>query len=331
MPLALLFVGNSYVFVNELDQTTGALFLDADPTGETLAHREATGGYTLPLHLADADGTNGGQTMLLMTWGRRDGDATNPDGYPDYPTMQAKLAEGYLRYAAAINTDTRTAWVAPTGYGFRHVWQEAVDAGEDPLDPAARFYRLYIEDGSHPSPLGTCLAACVIYSSISGDVLSVSGAGSRAGRVSRRNSRCARGGPTPHAKRAAPPRRAAMAGEVCPSQATWLGPSPASSPARSTPEAARCAIATSEPRVTPSTGGGTTHTSPPMVLPASSIAVDVSGRIRTQPGVHVASTLGRISPPRDPVLPPPRPRRPARADGRRRLGARAEPARRKRA
>ncbi|GDX80805.1 hypothetical protein LBMAG42_26160 [Deltaproteobacteria bacterium] len=226
MPLALLFVGNSYVFVNELDQTTGALFLDADPTGETLAHREATGGYTLPQHLADADGTNGdtplrqalvtgtqawtwtllqdqsqipgfpedqpevmaslaalpgldalieangGQTMLLMTWGRRDGDSTNPEWYPDYPTMQTKLADGYLRYAAAITTDTRTAWVAPAGYGFRHVWQDAVDAGEDPLDPAARFYRLYIEDGSHPSPLGTYLAACVIYSSISGDVCS---------------------------------------------------------------------------------------------------------------------------------------------------------------
>ena len=37
----------------------------------------------------------GAQTMFLMTWGRRDGDADNPDLYGDYVTMQGLLADGF--------------------------------------------------------------------------------------------------------------------------------------------------------------------------------------------------------------------------------------------
>ena len=210
---ALLFVGNSYTQANNLEQVALALFV-AGAECETAATRNATPGYTLPQHLADADGSNGdkplraslvtggqtwtwvflqdqsqipgfpqngaeyqaslasvplldgmvagagGQTVLLQTWGRRDGDELNPDRYPDYPTMQEHLAEGYAGYAAAITAEGRTGWIAPAGYGFRHVYQ---------TDPEGLFPRLYIEDGSHPSPLGTYLVACVVYATVTGD------------------------------------------------------------------------------------------------------------------------------------------------------------------
>lgn len=220
---ALLLVGNSYVMANNLEQATMGVFAAGHPDDVTRAERQATPGYTLPQHLADADGSNGdtplrdalvtgektwnwvilqdqsqipgfpeeqdevqaslaalpgldalvagsgAQTVLLMTWGRRDGDEFNPDWYPDYTTMQDLLAEGYLRYAEAITTDERTAWIAPAGYAWRHVHAAAVAAGEDPLAEDSLFRRLYQEDGSHPSPLGTWMTACVVYSTVTGD------------------------------------------------------------------------------------------------------------------------------------------------------------------
>ncbi len=219
---ALLLVGNSYVLTNDLAAVTLAVHTLGGAGTEPGCESRATPGYTLPQHLADADGTHGdtplrdalvtggrtwdwvvlqdqsqvpgfpetepdfqaslaavpeldalvdgagGQTVFLMTWGRRAGDELNPDLYPDYLTMQARLAEGYLRYAEAATTDTRTSWVAPVGYAWRHVYQAALDAGEDPLAADALFTRLYQPDGSHPTPLGTWMAACVLYSSTTG-------------------------------------------------------------------------------------------------------------------------------------------------------------------
>ena len=109
-----------------------------------------------------------GQSVLLMTWGRLHGDANNPDRYPDYPTMQDLLATGYSQYAASITTTSRTAWIAPAGLAWRHIYDAQVAAGADPLAPGNLFYSLYFDDGSHPSALGTYLTACVIYATITG-------------------------------------------------------------------------------------------------------------------------------------------------------------------
>lgn len=99
----------------------------------------------------------GGQTVLLMTWGRRDGDADNPTLYPDYATMQDRLAAGYLAYRDAWSTAERPVWVAPVGLAFAEVYRSGVD-----------FELLYEADGSHPSEAGTWLAACVVYATITG-------------------------------------------------------------------------------------------------------------------------------------------------------------------
>lgn len=207
----MLFLGNSYTFVNELDQVVAALYEEAgEPIGTV---RLAEAGYRFVDHVAqlEAGGSAwdaafsapqqwvvlqeqsqipgfpannaeriesgaaaveldaavaaaGGTTVFLMTWGRRDGDADNASLYPDFSTMNALLDAGYLAYATDAAEDGSVAYVAPVGRAFARVWASEAD----PLDPGSAFYALYQGDGSHPSPDGTWLAACVLYSTLTG-------------------------------------------------------------------------------------------------------------------------------------------------------------------
>ncbi len=113
--------------------------------------------------------TNGDDTWLFQTWGRRDGDADNPTLFPDYSTMQDRLTEGYAALSEALSTPDRPVGVAPVGEAFRIVFDDIIAAGLDPLADGSAFTQLYASDGSHPSMNGTYLAACVITASVSGE------------------------------------------------------------------------------------------------------------------------------------------------------------------
>ena len=110
----------------------------------------------------------GAETMFFITWGRRDGDATNPARYPDFSAMQALLIEGYLAYGAASRTDERPVWYAPVGQAWAKIHDDVLAAGGVPAARDTLFYRLYSDDGSHPSVLGTQLTAYVFYASVTG-------------------------------------------------------------------------------------------------------------------------------------------------------------------
>lgn len=110
--------------------------------------------------LDDLVEARGGQTVFLLTWGRRDGDAQNPDRYPDHQTMQEHLTEGYLRYVSATTTPERPSWLAPAGPAFS--WIHSSETHN------ALFPALYAGDGSHPTLTGSYLTACVIYTTITG-------------------------------------------------------------------------------------------------------------------------------------------------------------------
>jgi len=107
-------------------------------------------------------GDGGGETMFLLTWGRRDGDSTNPALYPDFTTMQERLLDGYLAYAEACSSDDHQAWLAPAGLAFQQVHDGIVAAGGDPLEAGSLFHRLYSGDGSHPAVAGSYLAALAV-------------------------------------------------------------------------------------------------------------------------------------------------------------------------
>jgi len=92
----------------------------------------------------------GGRTMLFMTWGYKDGDRWNWPG-DTFDAMQARLAEGYSELAGELSAE-----IAPVGLA----WAEA-RRRQPGID-------LWADDGKHPSRLGSYLAACVFYASLTG-------------------------------------------------------------------------------------------------------------------------------------------------------------------
>jgi len=111
----------------------------------------------------------GAETRLFMTWGRRSGDQHNAERYPDYSTMQDLLAKGYDAYAQAIEDAGHAVEVVPVGEVWRSIHDGIVASGADPLESGSLFWRLYLNDGSHPSNLGTYLAASAFYASLTGE------------------------------------------------------------------------------------------------------------------------------------------------------------------
>jgi hypothetical protein len=91
----------------------------------------------------------GSQTLFYMTWGRQDGMAPADTGFTTFAGMQAQLETGYLGIANELD-----APVAPVGVAWKNTLAERPDLS------------LWAADGSHPTELGTYLAACVFYATI---------------------------------------------------------------------------------------------------------------------------------------------------------------------
>ena len=121
------------------------------------------------VELAEVIEDNGGETVLMMTWGRRNGDSNNAWRFPDFSTMQDELESGYLDYRDNISANGGNAWVAPVGLAFEHIHDKIVAEGGTPTNSGNTFYDLYTGDGSHPSLSGSYLAAVVLYATITGN------------------------------------------------------------------------------------------------------------------------------------------------------------------
>lgn len=194
--LKVLFIGNSYIFTNNIPGMLEQLALSM---GDTLEYEESTfGGYTLEQHCKEPgtlakikskkwdivvlqeqsqkpsfspgqvaaetypyaktldslviDNDSCTETMFYMTWGRKNGDASNCAVYPPvctYEGMQQRLRESYLEMAK-----DNKAVTAPVGA----TWKVVRDSLPN-ID-------LYNPDESHPSVHGAYLAACVFYASM---------------------------------------------------------------------------------------------------------------------------------------------------------------------
>jgi hypothetical protein len=186
----VLFIGNSYTSVNDLPTVFTALAKAGGHDVET--GMAAPGGFTLAQHANSADTLGilasskwdvvvlqeqsqlpaveqvrrqqmypaarslvgairaaGARPMFFLTWAHRAGMPEN--GMPDYQGMQAQIGAGYLAIARELG-----APVAPVGYA----WSAAY--AQDPN------LALWQADGSHPTELGTYLAASVFYAAIFG-------------------------------------------------------------------------------------------------------------------------------------------------------------------
>ncbi len=189
--LHVLFLGNSYTYVNNLPQVIHDV---AITTGDTLIFDSNTpGGYTLQQHLADSNSLHkimqGGwdyvimqeqsqlpsfdeydgyyayrlcsiiqeyapcaRTMFYMTWGRKNGDASNCVVWPPvctYEGMDSLLRMRYLEMG-----ENNKSEVSPVGEVWNYIRHNY------PL------IELYQSDESHPSFAGTYAAACTFYSAL---------------------------------------------------------------------------------------------------------------------------------------------------------------------
>jgi PKD repeat protein len=135
------------------------------PTTHTSWQRSLDGARVLDGMIQDLDA----DTVFLMTWGRRDGDSTNPSLYPNFTAMQVRLEAGYRMYAENLSTVDRPVFIAPVGMAFKWVHDYVASQGGDPTAQGTTFYDLYSSDGSHPSPSGSYLASCVLYATLTGN------------------------------------------------------------------------------------------------------------------------------------------------------------------
>ena len=120
------------------------------------------------VNISNAIEDEGAETVLFMTWGYRDGDSLNSFNN-NFTSMQARLTEGYTRYAENISNAGNSVWMAPVGLAYKTVHDDVVADGDDPTASGNLFYDLYAADGSHPSLSGSYLAACVFHSSTTGE------------------------------------------------------------------------------------------------------------------------------------------------------------------
>ncbi len=91
-------------------------------------------------------------TLFYMTWGRKDGDATNCAVWPPICTYEGMDSLLNLRYR--MMADSNAAGVSPVGA----VWRQ--------LRQVQPLLELYQSDGSHPSLAGSYAAACSFYATI---------------------------------------------------------------------------------------------------------------------------------------------------------------------
>jgi len=185
-PMRVLFVGNSYTYVNDLPMVIADLAAAAHEPRAFSPEVVLVGGATLEGHIAGHDAlpaiARGGWDVIVLQE-----QSTRPITDPskmlrDVKTLadaakkvNAKLVlyETWAREQAPATQDSLThvyrkaaadvgATIAPVG----EVWS-AFRAQEGSVPPGAHS-KLFRDDGSHPSPVGTYVAATVLYQTLYG-------------------------------------------------------------------------------------------------------------------------------------------------------------------
>lgn len=192
----VLFLGNSYTYVNNLPELISTM---VSSSGEAFSYQmNALGGCTFQQHCSVSpsyiqqggwdyvvlqeqsqlpsfpedqfmqesypyaeslcsmirDYNPDAKIVFYMTWGRKNGDQQNCPYYPPLCTYQGMDSLLNLRYM--MMAEDNHAWVSPVGA----VWHYIRDHYPD--------LELYQSDESHPSYLGSYVAACCFYTVLTG-------------------------------------------------------------------------------------------------------------------------------------------------------------------
>jgi hypothetical protein len=136
--------------------------------GFGLYNAERMASMTAVVQLSGDAVATGATPVLMMTWGYRTGDPYNASIYPDFPTMEWLLEQGYQQMADAVAEAGYPVRLAPIGPAFQAVYSLDVAAGRSPTASTSVFYSLYEADGKHPAPPGTYLMSLVLMSTLYG-------------------------------------------------------------------------------------------------------------------------------------------------------------------
>lgn len=191
--LDVLFVGNSYVYFNDLPAMVEAIAAARDgPVVRAVAHTH--GGMTLRRHLEDGHlpallsgvPEDGGdwdvvvlqeQSALGAPYDPDVGVLSSPEAFYGAARDLAKMIRADGATPALYMTWAKEAFPEqsqPLSQAYRSIGAE-LDATVAPVGEAwAEVHRvrpgfgLHVADGSHPNPAGSYLAACVIYAALTG-------------------------------------------------------------------------------------------------------------------------------------------------------------------
>jgi hypothetical protein len=181
-PDSILFVGNSYTFFNGgLDSIFVELCESADPGSGVTAGMYAMGGYTLQDHYGDPaciDLIERGSWDLVVMQEQSTRPVTDPEMMWEYASLLADVVEGSGARPGFFMTWAREydpSMTGPLDEAYSHAGA-LVDGMVSPVGLAWERVReiqplidLYDQDGSHPSPAGTYLAACTMYAAVMGE------------------------------------------------------------------------------------------------------------------------------------------------------------------
>jgi len=133
---------------------------------ETQYYGEFTSSLAAVSELDHAAAERGAQTVLLQTWGRRDGGPF--DFLQNFEMMNDLVMQGYNKYAEKITQESRKPLLARVGEAFSQIYNEAIgnSSKNEAPSPESLWGQLYDKDGSHPSLAGSYLMACVLYGTI---------------------------------------------------------------------------------------------------------------------------------------------------------------------
>ena len=190
-PLSILFIGNSYTFVNDLPKQTRVLLNEQTPPTPTTVSSVTVAGALLSVHVestvvADALAAEGLGVVVLQA------QSLEPIAWPEpfqesAALLAAKVHEagGELWYYAtwarkAGDPVYFEAWSGGSpeamAAGLEAAYVQAAQATGGSVAPVGRAFilatekapgiELYAADGSHPSVAGTYLAACVFAASL---------------------------------------------------------------------------------------------------------------------------------------------------------------------
>ncbi|CAB9502157.1 expressed unknown protein [Seminavis robusta] len=108
------------------------------------------------------------RAMLIQTWGYEFGTSSNGVDFPDMPSHNQALLDGYVQMQQAVHSDEYNVFLAPCGLAWEKTYWNCLDKGIDPMANDTCIFRKLYNDPTHPSSAGVYTCALTVFSAMTG-------------------------------------------------------------------------------------------------------------------------------------------------------------------